>query len=415
MSAQLPRVVLFGTLDTKADEYAYVRDRLLVSGVSVLLVDCGVLGRAAISADIDRATVAAQGGMELEDLVDAHDRGDAITVMASGAARIAVQLDQDGTLDAVLVLGGSNGGTLFASIASALPIGVPKILVSTMAAGDTRPYVAATDSTLMYPVLDVSGINRITAPVLDNAAGAAAGMATAHAARRSTAAAHTTRRTTVAASMFGVTTPCVEAMRDHLLRDDIDVLIFHGTGTGGRSMEALIRAGEFDVVADLTISELVDDLVGGACSAGPERLTAAAAMGIPQVVSFGAMDMINFGPPETVPAAFGDRLIYHHNSNITLVRTNPSESAQLGCRIASKLRDARGPVSVFIPTQGFSSLSVRGEVFYDPDADNALIEAFVRNAGPTIDVRQFDTDINDPEFALAVADRVRELVAGVGS
>jgi uncharacterized protein (UPF0261 family) len=397
-------VVLAGTLDTKGHEYAYVRDRLRERGVDVILVDAGVLGAPLVEPDLTREAVASAAGVELADLVGAADRGRAIEAMARGLGVVVRQLHEAGNLDAILGLGGSGGSSLIAAAMRELPIGVPKLLVSTVAAGDTRPYVGTVDLTMMHSVVDIAGINQISERILTNAAAAAAAMAEVNAAFRPTAAG----KPMIGATMFGVTTPCVTTARERLEELGYEVLVFHATGAGGQSMERLMRDGYITAALDITTTELADDLVGGVFSAGPERMDAAGEMGIPQVVSLGALDMVNFGPSETVPERFADRLLYKHNPTITLMRTTPEENAELGKRLATKLNAARGPVILFIPLRGISLIATEGQVFYDPEADTALLDAIRANIDAHVDVREMDTDINDPAFALAMADALHE-------
>jgi uncharacterized protein (UPF0261 family) len=395
-------VVLIGTLDTKGSEYAYVRDRLHAHGADVVLVDAGVTGAPEVAADVTREEVAAATGTDVRELAKAGDRGAAIEAMARGAAEIAKRLHADGRLDAVLALGGSGGTAIATAAMRALPVGVPKLMVSTMASGDTRPYVGAVDVTMTYSVVDIAGINPISARILSNAAAAAFGMASA---ARPGEAEH---KPLVAATMFGVTTPCVTAARERLESLGYEVLVFHATGTGGQSMEALMKSGFVTASLDVTTTELADELVGGVLSAGPDRLEAAGELGIPQVVSLGALDMVNFGPMDTVPTEFRDRLLYKHNPTVTLMRTTPEECAQLGRIIARKVNSATGPTTVFVPLEGVSLIATEGQVFHDPAADEALFSAFRENVDPGVDVRELDTHINDPDFAHAMAETLHE-------
>ncbi len=395
-------VVLVGTLDTKGREYDYLRERLHGHGVDTILIDGGVLGEPLAKADVPREEVAAEAGADARALAEAGDRGEAVETMARGAAEIVKRLLAEGRLDAVLALGGSGGTALATEAMRALPVGVPKLMVSTMASGDTRPYVGASDVTMMYSVVDIAGVNAVSARILANAAAAAAGMATSQAPVTSDG------RPLVGATMFGVTTPCVTAARERLEELGYEVLVFHATGTGGQSMEALMRAGFITASLDITTTELADELVGGVLSAGPARLEAAGELGIPQVVSLGALDMVNFGPIETVPPEFRDRLLYKHNPTVTLMRTTTEECAELGRRIAAKLNAARGPVTLFIPLAGVSLIDKEGEVFWDPAADQALFEALRAELDASVDVREVVTDLNDPEFAHALADRLHQ-------
>jgi uncharacterized protein (UPF0261 family) len=281
---------------------------------------------------------------------------------------------------------------------------VPKLLVSTVASGETQPYVGTVDLTMMHSVVDIAGINRISEPILANAAAAAAGMATRHASFTPTA----TAKPVVGATMFGVTTPCVTVARERLEALGYEVLVFHATGVGGRSMERLMRDGFITAALDATTTELADELVGGVFSAGPDRGEAAGEIGLPQVVSLGALDMVNFGPAETVPEKFSGRLLYKHNPTITLMRTTPDECAELGRRLAEKLNAARGPVTLFVPLKGVSLIATEGQVFFDPSADAALLAALRENLADQVEVVEMETDINDPAFATAMADRLHE-------
>ena len=390
-------VVLVGTLDTKGQEYAYLRDRLRQHGVDVILVDAGVLGSPLTMPDIDRVDVARAADSSLEGLIAAGDRGAAVETMAHGAAEVVRRLHAEGRLQGILGLGGSGGTTLVTQAMRQLPVGVPKLMVSTVASGDTRPYVGNVDIIMMYSVVDIAGLNRISRRILGNAAAAMAGMAAA-------TIPEAADRPLVGATMFGVTTPCVTTARERLESLGYEVLVFHATGAGGRSMEALLKGGFISAALDITTTELADELVGGVLSAGPNRLEAAGAMGIPQVVSLGALDMVNFGPIDTVPTRFKERLLYKHNSSITLMRTTPEECAELGRIIARKLNVARGPITLFIPLKGVSLIDAVGQPFHDPAADQALFEALRGDLNSTVEVRELDTDLNDPAFALAMAD-----------
>lgn len=397
MTDPLAAVVLAGALDTKAEEYGFVRDRLAAAGVATLLVDTGVLGAPGIIADISREDVAREAGSELAALVTGGNRNDAVTTMARGAATLVRRLHDSGRMSAVVVLGGSNAGFLMSRVAAALPIGCPKVLVSTIVAGDTRPYVGTSDLIMLYPIVDIAGLNSISIPVLAKTADAVAGMVTGPPLPTDTA-----DQVSVGATMFGVTTPCVTAIHDALAGQGIEVQVFHATGTGGRTFEAMIASGLFDAVADITTTELADELLGGVCSAGPDRLEAAGRLGIPQVVSVGALDMANFGPLDTVPERFADRQLFAHNPSVTLMRTSPAENAELGAILARKLNAATGFVEVHVPRLGFSQISVDGAPFHDATADAALIEALQQHLDPIIPLYVHDLTINDPDFAAQI-------------
>lgn len=395
-------VVLLGTLDTKGAEYAFVRDRIIAAGVTPLVVDVGVGEPQELAPDVGREEVASAVGASAAALAADGDRGAAVETMGEGAAVVLRRLHDEGRLDGVLAAGGSGGSSIAARAMRALPVGVPKLLVSTMASGDTRPYVGATDVTMMYSVVDIAGINRVSARILANATAAVVGMVQA-------APPAVAERPTIAATMFGVTTPAVDAARERLEVAGYEVLVFHATGTGGRSMENLVADGFVSGVLDLTTTELCDELVGGVLSAGPHRLEAAGRAGVPQVVSLGALDMVNFGPRETVPERFEDRNLYVHNPTVTLMRTTPEETAELGRVIAEKLNGATGPTVLFVPLGGVSLISVEGGVFHDPAADEALFSALRDHIADHVELVELDHAINDEEFAHAMADRLIEL------
>jgi uncharacterized protein (UPF0261 family) len=402
----MAKVVLLGTLDTKGVEYEYLRERVQAAGCEVILVDAGIKGSSLVQPTITREQVAKAVGADVTQLAAAGDRGIAIETMASGATAMVLDLFTKGQLHGILGLGGSGGSSLATQAMRALPIGVPKLMVSTLASGDTRPYVGAVDVTMMYSVVDIAGINRISERILTNAAAAIAGMALAYATFQPSPSV----KPLVGATMFGVTTPCVTEARRYLEELGYELLVFHATGTGGRSMEALVNGRFLAGVLDITITELADELVGGVLSAGPDRLEAAGNHGIPQVVSLGALDMVNFGPVDTVPEKFHNRRLYKHNPTVTLMRTTPQECAELGRIIARKLNRAKGPVALFIPLRGVSMIAIQGGAFYDPDADRALIENLKAELQSTVEVHELEMDINDPRFAQAMASRLDELV-----
>ena len=407
----MPTIVLIGTLDTKGVEFDFIRKQIKKAGCEVIVMDAGVLGAAQIKPTVTRQQVAQAAGADVAALAQAGDRGGAVMTMAKGAAQITAQLFAEGRLDGVMGMGGSGNSSIVAAAMQALPIGVPKLIVSTLASGDTRPYVGATDVTMMYSVVDIAGINRVSERILSNAAAAIAGMAHSYAGR-SRRARH---KPLIGATMFGVTTPCVNIAREWLEKQGYEVLVFHATGTGGRSMEALVKGGFLAGVLDITTTELADELVGGVLSAGPDRLEAAGAQGIPQVVSLGALDMVNFGPIDSVPDRFKGRNLYQHNATVTLMRTTPPENAQLGAMIARKLNAAKGPATVFIPRKGVSMIDVTGKPFYDAQADAALFDALTANLASNVKVKSLDTDINDPKFALAMAKEMHRLILTAGS
>jgi uncharacterized protein (UPF0261 family) len=400
----VPSVFLLATLDTKGLEAQYVRDLLVSSGVPVTLVDVGALGAPAVTADIPRERVFELAGTSL-DLVRARaDRGEAVTAAARGAERVVREASARGALLGVLGLGGSAGTTIATTAMRSLPLGLPKVMVSTLASGTVRQFVGDKDIFMLNSVVDILGLNRVSRQVLSQAARAMAGLVI-HPAPEPQAG----ERPLVAATMFGVTTPCVERARETLERAGFEVLVFHATGNGGQAMESLIREGLIAGVLDITTTELADEEVGGFLTAGPERLTAAGAMGVPQVVSTGALDMVNFYAPESVPQRFRGRRLYHHNANVTLMRTTAEECRAIGTGIARKLSAAKGPVAILLPRLGVSAIDKEGQPFDDPEARRALHDAIRENA-PSLDVTALDLHINDPEFAEAAAVKLIDLM-----
>jgi uncharacterized protein (UPF0261 family) len=397
-------VFLFATLDTKGREAGFVRDLLTSSGVAVTLVDVGALGTPAVTADVPRERIFELADTTIEAVRQRADRGEAVTRAAAGAARLARDAYARGEVSGVLGLGGSAGTTIATAAMRALPLGVPKVMVSTLASGMVRQFVGDKDIFMLNAVVDILGINRVSREVLSQAARAMAGLVT-----YPRPEVQTSDRPLVAATMFGVTTACVERARETLERAGCEVLVFHATGNGGQAMESLIGEGVIAGVLDVTTTELADEHVGGFLSAGPDRLTAAGKAGIPQVVSTGALDMANFYAADSVPAKFKDRLFYKHNANVTLMRTTPAENAAIGTGIARKLSAAKGPVAVLLPARGVSAIDKEGQPFDDPVARKALHDA-IRAGAHGFEVTEVDRHINDPEFADAAAKKLLELM-----
>lgn len=399
-------VALVGTLDTKGHEYAFVADRLRELGIDVLVIDCGILGPPLLRPDIERTEVAAAAGEDVAELAAAGDRGAAVQAMSRGAGVILERLAAEHRIDGALALGGTGGTSLASAAFRRLALGVPKVIVSTAASGDTQHYIAESDLILVPSIVDVSGLNRISTKIMSNAAAAMAGMVGAP------PAAGGDTRPLIGASMFGVTTPCVTRARERLEGLGYEVLVFHMTGAGGRTLESLIDAGLLAGVFDVTTTELADHLVGGIFDAGPDRLGAAARTGTPAVVSVGALDMVNFGPPETVPEKFADRLFYQHNATTTLMRTTPQECAALGARLAEQVRASVGDAAVFLPLRGISAIAGADGAFHDAAADAALFDA-VRSglAGSAVELIELDATVNDEKFADAMVDRLHAAVA----
>src|SRR5437764_261471 len=405
-------VLLIGTLDTKGVEFGYVRDRLRAAGVPVLVVDAGVMGPPAFPPDVSREAVFSAAGATAERVKADADRGKAVALAAEGVAKLAAELHRQGKVSGVLSLGGSAGTTIGTAAMRALPVGVPKLMVSTLASGQVQPYVGTRDVMMLYSVVDISGLNRISRAVLGNAAGAMIGMIQARRATPVADAPGSPDKPIVTATMFGVTTPCVEAARKILEAAGYEVLVFHATGTGGRTMEGLVRDGLVAGVLDITTTELADELAGGVLSAGPGRLTAAALKKVPQVISVGALDMVNFGPPETVPEKYKGRRFHQHNPTVTLMRTTPEEMDRLGKEIAHKASASRGPTAVFLPLRGVSALDREGQPFWWPEADAALFQSLRNWMSPHVYLVELDLHVNDPPFAAAAADCLMRLLKG---
>lgn len=403
-------VYLLATLDTKGIEAAYVRDRLAELDVPCLIVDVGCLGESATKADITREEVFTAAGTTLSAMQTQHDRGAAVAKAAAGATAIVTAAHREGKVSGVLGLGGSAGSSIATAAMRQLPLGVPKLMVSTLAAGDVKAFVGPKDICMLNPVVDISGLNRISRTVLAEAAAAMAGMV-----RFQLPAAKITAnskdRPLVAASMFGVTTPCVERARAVLEEAGYEVLVFHATGTGGQALESLVRDGVLDGVLDITTTELADELVGGVLTAGPSRLTAAAETGVPQVVSAGATDMVNFWAIDTVPPEFKHRTLYKHNENVTLMRTTAEECAEIGREIGRKLSTAHGPTAILLPLNGVSAIDQTGQPFDDPAARAALFAAIKESAGQT-EIQELDLHVNDPAFAEAAAKKLIAMMRG---
>jgi len=398
-------VAVLAALDTKGQEAQFLGQIISARGYRCLYVDVGVLADPELkSVDIvSSADVARAGGVELADLRRSRDKALAMQAMTHGAAVIAAKLFAAKQLDAAIGIGGGAGTVIASSAMRALPIGIPKVIVSTLAAGDTGPYVGTKDLTLMYSVVDVAGLNRVLSRILANAAGAIIGMLETEVPDRA-------ELPLIAASMFGNTTRCVDQARRILEQEGFEVLVFHATGTGGRTMESLIGDGYISGVLDVTTTEWADELCGGVLSAGPQRLDAAARAGVPQVVSPGCLDMVNFWAPDTVPLRYRGRQLYHWNPNVTLMRTDVAENRELGRIFAKKVNQSAGPVTVLLPLGGISQLDCAGEPFFSPEADQALFDAIREGLRPDIRVIELPDNINEPAFAERAAAELLRLM-----
>ncbi|GAB2768916.1 Tm-1-like ATP-binding domain-containing protein [Rhabdobacter roseus] len=398
-------ILLLGCFDTKGEAFAYLRARLLDQGERVLTINTGVMGTTTdFPVDIEAEEVARAGGSTLTELRQHHDRGRAVKVMGEGAASIIARLVAQGGLAAAIGMGGGGGTYIALSAMQSIPMGVPKLCLSTLAVKDLSRQVGHKDITLMPSVVDVAGLNSILKNLIAQAAAAIVAMS-----KVTTAEETTTGR--IAISMFGNTTACVDQCTALLKARGYEVLAFHANGVGGRAMEALIREGCFEAVLDITTTELADDLCGGICSAGPDRLQAAAERGVPQVVAPGCLDMVNFAQPDTVPTPYQQRELYRWAPDVTLMRTNAEENQVLGQRLAQKLNRATAPTAVVLPLKGLSQIDAEGGIFYRPEVDRVLFESIKSHLAAGVEVLEVDAHMNDPAFAAVLVQKLLEVLA----
>jgi uncharacterized protein (UPF0261 family) len=404
---QEPCIALIGTLDTKGDEIAYVRERLIALGAKPVVIDSGILGEPGIEADVPREDVAREGGCELEQVQTAGSRGAAVELMVKGVRAVCLRLWLEGRINGVLCLGGAEGALLGAAAMHALPVGVPKVIVSPSASGRRAfgPFVGESDVLVMHSVIDILGLNPIARSVFDNAAAAVAGMA-----RDAGRPVSGLGERSVGITMLGHTTPAVMRIRAALEQAGHEPVIFHANGVGGPAMEKLIAAGALAGVIEYTLSELANTLLDGLHATGPERLTVAGKHGLPQVVVPGCVDFFNQGARETIPERYRRRKSYYHNPVATLVRLEAEEMAELGRIVSERLNESRGAVRVVAPSQGFSLADVKGGDLWDPEADAAFLEALSSGLRAEIPFELVDTHVNDPAFADLVAERYLTLV-----
>ncbi len=401
------KVVLAGSLDTKGADLAFVREIIQGEGFEVLVVDFGVLGEGPFEPDVRAEEVARSGGKSLKELRESRDKTEAMRVMARGLSDVCKRLHSEGKLDAIMALGGSGGTAIATEAMRALPLGVPKVMVSTVASGDVSPYVGTRDVVMFPSIVDVAGVNRISRVIYSNAAMALCGMLRAMDLPQRRSAQD---KPIVAASMFGNTTPCVNRVKEILEGEGYEVLVFHATGTGGRTMESLIEDGFVQAVADITTTELADAVAGGVMSAGPDRLMAASRRGVPTVIVPGCVDMVNFWAMSTVPERYRGRKLYEWNPNVTLMRTNAEENREIGRWIARAANQSVGPVAVLVPLKGVSMLDSPGGPFWDEEADRACFDAIKENLRPDVYYRELDLNVNDPQFAEEVAKTLLHLI-----
>jgi uncharacterized protein (UPF0261 family) len=405
--AQQAGIVIACTLDTKSEEIGFVRDELARHGLRAILIDCGILGEPAIEPSVSRAEVARAGGTTIEALREGRNREVAIPAMIRGLEATIRRLHAEGRILGYLGIGGGTNSALASAAFRLLPFGLPKMLVSTVAAGDTRPFIDIKDVVLVHSVVDILGLNGFLRGVLRRSCAALAGMV--HETTREIAAARSPTMM-VGLTAFGSTTPAAMRAWADLTRAGLEVLTFHARGIGGRAMETLIRQGEIRAVLDLTITEIADELVGGIFSAGPDRLSAAAEAGLPQVILPGSIDMVNFGAPPTVPERFRDRQFVSHTPLTTLMRTTPEENAAMAHFVANALNRARGPVTVLLPERGFSAYDVAGGPFHNPEADAAFRDELTALLEPRVNVKRIDAHINDPVCAGRASQLLLEMI-----
>ena len=400
-------IAIAGTFDTKGQEYLYVKKLVEELGLKALMIHSGVF-EPAFPADITNNQVAAAAGYSIEDIVKRRDRALATEALSKGMQILVPRLYQEGRFDGIISFGGSGGTSLATPAMRALPIGVPKVMVSTMASGNVAQYVGTSDIIMMPSIVDVAGLNKISRTIFRNAVLAIAGMVKLQDELKPEAE---IPKPLIAATMFGVTTPCVNKAKTYLEEQGYEVLVFHATGTGGRTMEALIESGYFKGVLDLTTTEWCDEVVGGVLSAGPHRCEAAAKHNLPEVVSVGALDMVNFGPLDTVPPQFTSRQLYKHNPTVTLMRTSVQENIAIGQKLAEKLNLSQGKAVLLLPLKGVSAIDAEGQPFYGPREDEALFQTLRESLDKSkVALLELDNNINDETFALTAAKKLVELM-----
>ena len=397
------KIVLIGALDTKGQEFSFVKHLIEQEGVETLVVDFGVMGEPAFKPDVSRREVVTAAGGDLGRLASGDHKDEAMQTMAVGLAKVVRQLYDEGKLAGILGMGGTGGTSIATTAMRTLPVGVPKIMVSTIGGGDVSAYSGTRDITFIPSIVDVAGINRISRAIYANAAGAIAGMV-----KVETPSPESDEKPLVTASMFGNTTQAVDHARGIIEAKGYEVLVFHATGIGGRTMESLIADGYIAASLDITTTELADTVCGGVFDAGPERCLAASRAGIPAVIVPGCVDMANFGGIDTVPDKYRNRNLYQWNPNVTLLRTNVEENSRIGQMIAAAANEATTPVAIMLPLRGVSMLDSEGGRFWDPEADGACYEAIKKKLKPGIPVYELDHNINDDAFAEAVANKLLE-------
>lgn len=400
-------LAIAGTFDTKGKEFRYVKHIAKELGLNTLMIHTGVF-EPEFEPDISNREVAAAAGYDIDEIVKKKDRALATEVLSKGMKKLVPELYKERRFDGILSFGGSGGTSLVTPGMRELPIGVPKMMVSTMASGNVEQYVGTSDIIMMPSIVDVAGLNKISRTIYRNATMAIAGMLEEYEEQEEN---KEDNKPLVAATMFGVTTPCVNFAKDYLESRGYEVLIFHATGTGGKTMETLINGGFFKGVLDLTTTEWCDEIVGGVLAAGSNRCEAAAKNKIPQVVSVGALDMVNFGPIDTVPEQFSGRKLYKHNPTVTLMRTTVPENVKIGQKLVEKLNMATEKTVVMLPLKGISMLDSKGQPFYGPEEDKALFDVLRDGLNrDVVSLEELNYHINDKEFAETAAQKLIDLM-----
>ena len=399
-------IAVLGTLDSKGDEHAFVADQIRLRGHEALLIDVGTGSDPVVRPEVSRFEVAEVGGIDLQPILDRKDRGECVAAMTRAAPILLERLVENGTIEGVISLGGGGGTAIATAAMRVLPVGFPKVMVSTLASGNTAHYVGTRDIVMIPSIVDVSGLNSVSRTIFTRAAGAISGMVDSK-------VDISDARPIIVASMFGNTTDLVSMAREQLEAAGYEVLVFHATGTGGRTMEALVESGMVAGVLDVTTTEWADQLVGGVLAAGPDRLDAMTRARVPAVIAPGCLDMVNFGERDTLPEEFEDRAIYQHNPQVTLVRTSADECDQLGRILARKANANGSSTAILIPTRAISVISAPGGVFHDADADARLFNAIREEA--EVEVQELEVEINSEEFANACVGKLLELIEEGGS
>ncbi len=391
------KVLIVGSLDTKGTDFLFVRNIMRDAGTETLSIDIGVIGEPGFEPDISRTEVAAAGGANIADFRSGEHKDNAMQAMTDGLVEVVRKLHRDGQVAGIFSMGGSGGTAVATAAMRALPLGVPKVMVSTVGGGDVSAYSGGKDILFFPSIVDVAGLNRISKLIYANAANAMIGMVSA------TPPAISEDKPLLAASMFGNTTVCVTAVKEAVEKQGYEVLVFHATGTGGRTMENLLAEGHISGLLDITTTELADNVCGGVMDAGPERCLAGPRAGLPTVIVPGCVDMANFWSVESMPKAFQERTLYRWNPNVTLMRTNVEENREIGRRLAAAANAATGPVVILIPRRGVSILDSAGGEFWDPAADQGCFEAIRAGLRSGIPIIEMDCNINDPEFSAEIA------------